>query len=467
MLFNSDEFWAFFGLFFTAYVLTQRYLRLRNLLIVISSFVFYSAWDPRFSALLFLTCTVDYSLARAIDATSLPARRRSFLVASLVFNLGVLGTFKYFNFFRESFLLLLETSGLGVLGSPAWDVVLPVGISFYTFQSISYTVDVYRRHVPATRDFVQYVAYVAFFPQLVAGPIERGAHLLPQFVRTLRISLADVESAIWLITWGMFKKVVLSNNLAGLVALVYDGPVEPGPIVWLGTIAFGLQIYCDFSGYSDIARGLARLLGFDLMLNFNLPYFARNLRDFWGRWHISLSTWLRDYLYIPLGGNRRGEGRTCLNLAITMLLGGLWHGAAANFVLWGAWHGAGLIGYHWLKRHSRLANAWPGWVGWTVTQLFVLYGWMLFRAHSSGQIVELTAGFFAGSFPSWWDAYACNVAVLALPLLCIEVWQWRTRDLEFPLRWQRWPRALLIATMVLSIAAFWQEEPSPFIYFQF
>lgn len=466
MLFNSTEFLGFFGMFFAAYLLSQRHLFLRNVVIVVGSYVFYSAWDPRFTALLLLTTVVDYSVARFLDGTKSPRSRRALLVASLTVNLGVLGLFKYFGFFRESLELLLNTLGAGVHWR-IWELVLPVGISFYTFQSMSYVVDVYRRQMAATRNFIQFMAYVSFFPQLVAGPIERGKHLLPQFNRTLQITIGNIESGIWLVLWGLFKKVVLADNLAPLVELVYDHGSPSGPMVALGTIAFALQIYCDFSGYTDIARGLARLLGFELMLNFNLPYFARSLRDFWSRWHISLSTWLRDYLYIPLGGNRRGEGRTYLNLAVTFLLGGLWHGAAATFILWGAWHGVGLIVNHWWRLHRPWNRPLPAWLGWGVTGVFVLYGWMLFRAHSFYQIERFTASLVNFSLPTWWPTYVTNLIALAAPLVLMQLWQWRSGRLEAPLTLSRWTRGVLQGIMLLATAAFWRPDAVPFIYFQF
>ena len=466
MLFNSNDFFIFFGIFFAGYLLVRGSIRQRNLLIVIGSYVFYSWWDPRFTLLLFLTSVIDFTVARLIDGTIMARRRRALLAASVTLNLGVLGIFKYFNFFRESFANLFNVFGASAHWT-GWDIVLPVGISFYTFQSISYVVDVYRRQMPASRDIVAFLAYVSFFPQLVAGPIERGSHLLPQFGRRLTITAVDLELAIWLATWGMFKKVVLADNLAPLVELVFQHPTESGPMVVLGTIAFGLQIYCDFSGYCDIATGVARLLGFHLMLNFNLPYFATSLRDFWRRWHISLSTWLRDYLYVPLGGNRKGDGRTYANLALTMLLGGLWHGPSLTFVLWGVWHGAGLaVNRWWSRRHparrERLAV-----MGWFMTQVFVFYGWLLFRAGSLDQVREMTGALVNMSAPIWWRPYAMNLAVLAAPLVAMQCWQWRSRNLNVAVQLPRWARAGLQAALILTIAAFWKPEASPFIYFQF
>jgi D-alanyl-lipoteichoic acid acyltransferase DltB (MBOAT superfamily) len=467
MLFNSNDFLIFFGLFLLGYLLAQGNLFLRNLLVVISSYVFYSWWDPRFTALLLLTSVVDFVVARLIDRTGVEQRRRAFLAASVLLNLGVLGAFKYFNFFRESFESLLNVFGVGTHWA-GWNVVLPVGISFYTFQSMSYVVDVYRRQMPACRDLLRFMAYVSFFPQLVAGPIERGTHLLPQFYRRLTITFADVELGIWLAIWGMFKKVVLADNLAPLVELVYRPSSASGPMVVLGTLAFALQIYCDFSGYCDIACGVAKLLGFDLMLNFNLPYFAPSLRDFWRRWHISLSTWLRDYLYVPLGGNRKGPARTYLNLGITMLLGGLWHGASLTFVLWGVWHGLGLMANRWWEQRCRKHQArCPAWLGWLTTQIFVLYGWMLFRAGSIDQVVAFTGALWNFSLPGWWCPYVMNLAVLAAPLVAMQVWQWRAGNLNATLGLPRWTRGALQGGMVLTIIAFWEREASPFIYFQF
>ena len=466
MLFNSNSFLAFFALFCAAYALARQNLQARNLLVVVSSYIFYGWWDYRFAALLLFTSALDFTIARLLDGTAAARRRRALLITSVVLNLGVLGMFKYFNFFHESFQALFDILGARTHWK-GWAVVLPVGISFYTFQSMSYVVDVYRRQMPASRDFIQFLAYVAFFPQLVAGPIERGTHLLPQFGRTLKITAADVELGIWLVIWGLFKKVVLADNLAPLVELVYQHAVPSGPMVVLGTVAFGLQIYCDFSGYSDIACGVARMLGFDLIVNFNLPYLATSLRDFWRRWHISLSTWLRDYLYIPLGGSRGGGARTYLNLGLTMLLGGLWHGAALTFVLWGLWHGLGLMANRWWERHRPGTHGLPVWLGWLATQAFVLYGWMLFRAGSLDVVLQFTGALADWSLPRWWRPYLGNLLVLACPLMVMQVWQWRSGRLNVALELPRWARAAVQGVLLLFISAFWKQEASPFIYFQF
>ncbi len=335
MLFNSGVFLQFFAAFLLLYWLLRGNLQARNLLIVAASYLFYGWWDWRFLGLLAFSSLFDYGVGLGLDRVATPGKRKALLVASVVCNLTILGFFKYYDFFVESGVRLL--ADLHVPFQPSLlHVILPVGISFYTFQSMSYALDVYRRTVPPTRNLLQFLAFVCFFPQLVAGPISRASHLLPQFGQTRRITGEMIEEGVWLMLWGMFKKVVLADNFAPLADLVFQGSSFTGPMVLLGTLAFGLQIYCDFSGYSDIARGAARVLGFDIIFNFNLPYAATSLREFWRRWHISLSTWLRDYLYISLGGNRRGAARTYANLLLTMLLGGLWHGAAWNYVLWGA-----------------------------------------------------------------------------------------------------------------------------------
>lgn len=314
-----------------------------------------------------------------------------YLVWSIALNLGILCVFKYFNFFTENFIALWSWAFGYAPTEMTFKIALPVGISFFIFQTISHTFDVYRKKIPANNSLVELGTYIAFFPQLVAGPIERGAHLLPQFQRVRTVSIEQKKEAIWLICWGLYKKVVVADNVAKIVNQVFqpfDTLINVGtPVDGLRCLAaiyaFAIQIYCDFSGYTDIARGTARLLGFDIMLNFKLPYFALNPSDFWRRWHISLSSWLRDYLYIPLGGNRRGNAQMYRNLMITMLLGGLWHGAAWNFIYWGAFHGALLVVYNLLNQRStqaqfNLGNLMKGLLMFHL----VCIGWLLFRAQN-------------------------------------------------------------------------------------
>ena len=471
MLFNSGVFLEFFAAFLLLYWLVRKQLTARNLLILAGSYLFYGWWDARFLTLIFISSVLDYTVGLALARPLAPQNRRAWLALSIAGNLGILGFFKYFNFFVGSFAMMLER--LGVPFNPlTLGIVLPVGISFYTFQTMSYTIDVYRGEMAPTRNFINFLAYVAFFPQLVAGPIERGKHLLPQFERPLTITRAMVKEGIWLLVWGLFKKVVLADNLAPLVDMVYQNDTFAGPAVLLGTVAFAFQIYCDFSGYSDIARGTARLLGFDIMVNFNIPYAAKNVREFWQRWHISLSTWLRDYLYLSLGGNRRGKARTHLNLLTTMVLGGLWHGAAWNFVLWGVWHGAGLAGHRVLRerRDPALAITKPWWSSvppWLFTMSFVLYGWLLFRARSMDQIVAMTQALGHWTFPAWIGSLTLNLVAFTLPLILVEVWQFRTGNRLAPLGLSRWSRAILFGVLLLAIVMFWEKEKTPFIYFQF
>jgi D-alanyl-lipoteichoic acid acyltransferase DltB (MBOAT superfamily) len=466
MLFHSNDFLYFLTLFLLAYYLVQWSRVARNILILLASYVFYGWWDYRFVVLLLFSSVMDFSLGLALGRCESPRVRKWLVTGSVIVNLGLLSVFKYLGFFRESLASQLSLVGIEVHWAPL-NVILPVGISFYTFQSLSYVIDVYRRAIPATANPLTFLAYVSFFPQLVAGPIERATHMLPQFGGSLQIDGAKLERGVWLVLWGLFKKVVLADNFAPLADMAFS-LAEPGaPAVVLGTIAFAFQIYCDFSAYSDIARGLANLLGFELMLNFNLPYFAQSIRDFWRRWHISLSTWFRDYLYVPLGGNRRDEPRTYLNLAITMLLAGIWHGAALNFLLWGCWHGLGLAMNHaWVTR-TRSRWRLPGWCGWGLTTLFVLYGWLLFRAASLDQIWQLTSGLGTWSVPSWTRAFLVNLCALTLPLVLMQVWQYRTGNLLVPLTLPWWAKGLLEALLLLCVAAYWEPDGSPFIYFQF
>ena len=467
MLFNSGLFLQFFAAFLLLYYVVRKHLAARNVLIVIASYVFYGAWDYRFLALLAFSSLLDFYVGNALDRLDDPRKRKHLLILSLMVNLGILGFFKYCNFFIESFADLALAAGFKT-NLPSLQIILPVGISFYTFQSMSYAIDVYRRELPATRNLIHFLAYVSFFPQLVAGPIERARHLLPQFAATRVITLSMVREGIWLCLWGMFKKVVIADNLAPLVEMVYGHDSPSGPIVILATVAFALQIYGDFSGYSDIARGTALILGFNIMLNFNLPYTATSMREFWQRWHISLSTWLRDYLYIPLGGNRRGPARTAINLFLTMLLGGLWHGARWNFALWGAWHGLALIvqrrgiGQNSVKpKHS--ANH----LKWLLTLVVVLYGWLLFRAESFRHIAALHFAFGNWNLPDYFANYLFYLAVFTAPIALMEFIQRRTSGPLAPLTWHPAILSAVQFVLLILILIFWEKEKVPFIYFQF
>ena len=465
MLFNSGTFFQFFAAFLLLYYAVRNHLPARNILIVAASYLFYGWWDYRFLSLLIISSLLDFTVGLALEKTQVQRQRQWLLGASIAANLGILGFFKYYGFFVESLTVALEQTGIP-FHPRTLHIVLPVGISFYTFQTMSYAIDVYRGEMKAARNLVQFLAYVSFFPQLVAGPIERASHLLPQFGETRRITRGMVEEGLWLCLWGMFKKVVIADNLAPLVEMAYEHPAPGGVLIALATLAFGFQIYCDFSGYSDMARGMALFLGFHLMLNFRIPYAAANVQDFWRRWHISLSTWLRDYLYISLGGNRRGRLRAYANLFLTMLLGGLWHGAAWNFLAWGAWHGAGLMAHRFWRERPGTAGV-PRLWGWLATMAFVFYGWLLFRAGSWERVAALSSGLLQGGWPGWLGSYVINLALFLLPLAAMEYWQHRSGDLLAPLRLPRWPRAALQGALILGILIFWEQEKSAFIYFQF
>jgi D-alanyl-lipoteichoic acid acyltransferase DltB (MBOAT superfamily) len=344
------------------------------------------------------------------------------------------------------------------------NVILPVGISFYTFQSLSYTLDVYRDQLKPTQDWVAFFAYVSFFPQLVAGPIERASHLLPQFESQRVIRKNDLSEGIWLMIWGMFKKVVVADNMAPLVDMVYqENSGVVGPVILLATLAFGFQIYCDFSGYSDIARGVARILGFDLMFNFNLPYFATSPSDFWRRWHISLSTWFRDYLYIPLGGSRNGRGNHLLNLLLTMTVAGLWHGAGWNFLLWGVWHGLALCLFLRFKPVSTSAKVF----GWMITMVIVFAGWALFRCVSLEQVWFLLSHLGSSETPIWFLDYVIRLSLFVSPLILMQIWQAISNHNIPSLACPKWVHYGLQSVMIYLVILFWNTGGTPFIYFQF
>jgi alginate O-acetyltransferase complex protein AlgI len=354
------------------------------------------------------------------------------------------------------------------------NIVLPVGISFYTFQTMSYTIDIYRRKLTPTRNLLDFALFVSFFPQLVAGPIERAVNLLPQITSRRRITSSQINAGLFLLVWGYYKKVVIADNVAKIADQIFNGYTQyHGLDLLIGTLAFTLQILCDFSGYSDIARGLAKLMGFDLMVNFKLPYFALNPSDFWLRWHVSLSSWLRDYLYIPLGGNRGGSARTQRNLALTMLLGGLWHGAAWHFVIWGGFHGLILALYRVFDRHPEHLDPWNGQyrTARIISKMFLMFtltiiGWVFFRAATAHQIVYMLTEVFGG----WSEAtagLAHKLIFFALPLVVIQVYQYVKRDLLAPLKLRPIFRISLYIYFVVWIFVFGVRQAAEFIYFQF
>ncbi|KNZ34098.1 MAG: hypothetical protein AD742_01330 [Methylibium sp. NZG] len=476
MLFNSAE----FLLGFLPIVLIGYYLlphRGQNAFLVLASCIFYASWDWRFLAPLLFTTSLDYWVAGRIEASAAAGQplstRKKYLLLSVVSNLGLLGFFKYFNFFAESAAQLAQTLGLDI-GVRTFEIVLPLAISFYTFQALSYTIDVYRGEFHATKSFWDFFLAVLYFPHLIAGPIQRAATLLPQIVNPRRIRRDQVQEGLHLIAWGFFKKVFIADNLAPIADAAFADPTPTGGVTVLAVYAFTFQIYCDFSGYTDIARGLAKIMGFDFVLNFNLPYFATNPSDFWRRWHISLSTWLRDYLYKPLGGNRDGSLMTHRNLLLTMVLGGLWHGAAWNFVLWGLYHGVLLVGHRLVEPAlacvGRLLAPTPQlWWLIRVASMFLLtcYGWLLFRATSLDQVVAMTAS-LAQPLQGIDGASMARVTWIILPLLIVQVIQARSGELFF-MKLPSIPPSMRVIgySIMLYLTLFLGGEAQSFVYFQF
>lgn len=478
MLFNSFVFLVFAPLAFLGHFLLAG--RARRLWLTIASYVFYGWANPWYMTLLLASSLLDFGVGRALGASEEPRRRRRLLLLSLGGNLGMLAAFKY-----TGFLARACNDALGAFGAgwelPVPHILLPVGISFYTFQTLSYTIDVYRRQIPVERDFTTFALYVAFFPQLVAGPIERAGHLLPQLGKERRLpDRAQTLTGVTRILWGLTKKVVFADWLAVYVNDVFGRVGDAHPLELLLAInAFAFQIYLDFSAYSDIAIGLARLLGVELMENFRWPYLARNIAEFWRRWHISLSTWLRDYLYIPLGGSRAGAWRTARNFAVVMFLGGLWHGAAYTFVLWGLWIGAALIVHQlWARIAAPAFAAVPPAVTFLpsllLTYATMLAAWVLFRAADLPQALAFFRGLGGGwsGVPEAWrqpggaDAAWRTAAVLGVAMLAHAA-----RGLGLPRRApQRTPDALygaLWGVLVTLMALCHAPVGEKFIYFQF
>lgn len=477
MTFNSAAFLVFLPVVFSLYWLLQRgSLNWQNRFVLAASYFFYGWWDWRFLGLLVLSTATDFGIGLWLERETRAIARKRILLVSLFLNLGLLGFFKYFHFFTDSFVALANE--LGWVVSPfTLKVVLPVGISFYTFQSLSYTIDVYRRQIPAVRDFWTFAAFVSFFPQLVAGPIERARHLLPQFAARRHFNYDMAVSGCRLALWGFLKKTVLADNLAPVVAGVFDHP--SGQNAWtvaFASVCFALQIYGDFSGYSDIATGTARLFGFDLMQNFRTPYFATSVREFWQRWHVSLSTWFRDYVYFPLGGNRNGMRAQMRNLLITFVLSGLWHGANWTFVLWGFWHGIlmciGIALPSGPVKNRRVVVFVRG----VFVFALVCLGWIFFRAKDVdtvrlllSQLSVFPAGGLSG-IPALFPSPAKATAFLTFVSLFWGVeWVTRKSDINALFEGRSAPlqlAAYYVMTGAILLLGVFDDAPV-FIYFQF
>jgi len=481
MLFNSFEFLVFCPLVFLLYWFAFRSVKWQNLLIVVASYVFYGWWDWRFLGLIAFTSLLSYGSGLLIEHfTGQRRAQRAVSAANIVSNLVILFIFKYYNFFGQSLNALLHSTFGYELDWASLNIILPVGISFYTFQALSYTIDVYQGRVRATHDMVELFAYISFFPQLVAGPIERATNLLPQFQRERRFDYGQAVDGMRQMLWGFVKKLVVADNCALLIDEKWGHYQElPGLSLFLLGVLFTFQIYCDFSGYSDIAIGCARLFGFNLMRNFNFPYFSRSIPEFWRRWHISLMTWFRDYIYFPLGGSRCSRLRAIRNVYIVWGISGLWHGANWTFVCWGLYHATlltiyNLVGIKGKQQHQVAAGgilpSMKELLQMLVTFFFVVIGWIIFRAESMEQATAFLQAMFTNDF---YNSSAITGGVYLISALAVLAVEWLQRDkqhaLQFPsvkpfnYRAVRWAVYYLMILVLYTYAGTGQT----FIYFQF
>lgn len=477
MLFNSLEFAVFLPVVFLLYwFVFSKTVRLQNAVIIASGYVFYGWWDWRFLLLLIFTSTVDFVVGAYLSKTEDERRRKILLLTSIFMNIGLLGVFKYYNFFVDSFIAMFGRFGIH-LEARTLSIILPVGISFYTFQALSYTIDVYRRRIPATLDFLQYMAFISFFPQLLAGPIERASHMLPQFSKRRVFDYEMAREGIWLVIWGLFKKVVIADNCSVIVNRIFtDYEDQSGFSLVLGAVFFAFQIYGDFSGYSDIAIGTARFFGFELMTNFRSPYFSRDIAEFWRRWHISLTTWFRDYVYIPLGGSKVSRAKVVRNTMIVFLVSGFWHGANWTFIVWGALNAIYFLPLLLLgKNRSNTDGVAEGRMLPSVREVFqmattfalVTVAWIFFRSETVYDAFNyisriFTAPFFAHITYPYTEFF----------LLCVFiVLEWINRNNQFVAYLQErrpsFQMAFQCFILLLIVCFRYTGEGVEFIYFQF
>lgn len=477
MLFNSLEYLVFLPLVFAVYwFLLKNTVKGQNIFILLGSYVFYGWWDWRFLSLIAFSTMVDYLIGIRIQGSNAKKKRKLLLGISLFVNLGLLGFFKYYNFFIDSWIDAFASFGITTHKSTL-NIILPVGISFYTFQTLSYTIDVYRKKLEATSNFINFAAYVSFFPQLVAGPIERATNLLPQFAKKREFDEQQGISGINLILWGLFQKVVIADSCAPYVNAIFENYQEMNSLsLLLGAFYFAFQIYGDFAGYSNIAIGSARLLGFDLMRNFNYPYFSRDMAEFWRRWHISLSTWFRDYLYIPLGGSRGTKFNQLRNVVIIFLVSGFWHGANWTFIVWGALHAVFFIPILLLNSNRKNLNqvadkallpSWKEFLQMTITFSLVCIAWIFFRADG----VHIASSYLFRLFTNLTfdiqylsnERYAVEMLLILLIFIFFE---WAHRGYEHPFqgKW-KWVKIAIILLLLLTLGVYSNEQD--FIYFQF
>ena len=483
MLFNSIDFAIFLPIVFMLYwFFTQKNLKLQNLLIVVSSYVFYGWWDWRFLSLIIFSTLLDYfvgvSLSRELNLT----KRKIYLWISIIVNLGFLGFFKYFDFFIENFTQAFTFFGYSISASRL-DIILPVGISFYTFQTLSYSIDVYKKKLEPTKDIIAFSAFVCFFPQLVAGPIERATNLLPQFYKKREFEYEKAVDGMRQILWGLFKKMVIADNCALIVNTVFENSEDySGSSLLIGAVLFSFQIYCDFSGYSDIAIGTSRLFGFNLMQNFAFPYFSRDIAEFWRRWHISLSTWFRDYLYIPLGGSQGGVGIKVRNTFIIFLVSGFWHGANWTFIIWGLLNALYIMPSIILNtnRHNieivakgKFLPSFKDFFNILITFSLTVLAWIFFRAESVGHALIYLKGIFNKSLFSLpvLNSNFISIKVLFLLLSFFIIVEWLGRNsiytlenfaLISPLK-----RRMFYLIILFLIIIYGVTTKTEFIYFAF
>ena len=477
MLFNSIDFFVFLPIVFTLYWLFgSKKIKSQNLLIVISSYVFYGWWDWRFLFLIVFSTIVDYSVGLSLNKAKIQNKRKLLLWVSICVNLGFLGFFKYYNFFIDSLVDSFTFFG-SELSLNTLNIILPVGISFYTFQTLSYTIDVYNNKLEPTKNFVGFAAFVSFFPQLVAGPIERATNLLPQFHKERSFNYAHAVDGMRQMLWGLFKKIVIADNCAKYANVIFNNHTEyNGSTLLLGSFFFAFQIYCDFSGYSDIAIGVSRLFGFNLKRNFAFPYFSRDIAEFWRRWHISLSTWFRDYLYIPLGGSKGGNKMKIRNTFIIFIVSGFWHGANWTFIVWGALNALYFLPLLLLNKNrvntdlvaqGKYLPSLKEFGQMAFTFFITLIAWVFFRADSVAHAVSYLQKTFTLSLFNKIEVFPTTILLLTLFFIIIE-WLGRSGEyaierIDFIKKPLRWSFYVILIILMFSFTGEQQE----FIYFQF
>ncbi|WP_107038671.1 MBOAT family O-acyltransferase [Brumimicrobium mesophilum] len=481
MLFNSLDFAIFLPIVFILYwFVTNNNLRLQNLLIVVSSYVFYGWWDWRFLSLIIFSTLIDYLIGRKLIIEERIPQRKLLLWISIIVNLGFLGFFKYYNFFVDNFITAFSLFGTEIKANTL-NIILPVGISFYTFQTLSYTIDVYKRKLEPTKDFIAFSAFVSFFPQLVAGPIERATNLLPQFYIKRIFNSSFALEGIRQIMWGLLKKMVIADNCAVIANSVFSNYNDvSASTLFFGAIMFTFQIYGDFSGYSDIAIGTGKLFGFDLKKNFAYPYLSRDIAEFWRRWHISLSTWFRDYVYIPLGGSRDGKNKAFRNTIIIFLVSGFWHGANWTFIVWGAYHAILFLPLVLLNKNRKFLT--PVAENKTFptlkelmqilcTFLLVVIGWIIFRSESINDAYMYISRMFSSSIlsiPTFVGPNNTTAMISLFYILIMILFEWKYRKDHFVFESSKSQVSMMFSTIFIVVSIYYfSGSSSDFIYFQF